>query len=182
MALEILRAEGVSPEQRSQLMQITLEDRDAGCLGNLYSSEEVEALFGHSRWNEIRRFVLVQDGGNKLRSMYNALEGQWSVADGMSIQMEFQDAGYVTPQALFVARRLAKTLGARVKDPWRGRCLDLSKACKQVGVRNEHRDLRVILVPKADGSHTYFVSNSLILGSALLCTRLIDYRGPCGIS
>ena len=64
-ALELSCTKGVSPEQRSQLMPITLEKRDAGYLGGPYSSAEVKALFGHSRWNEIRRFVLVQDMGQQ---------------------------------------------------------------------------------------------------------------------
>ena len=86
-------------------------------------------------------------------------------------ELELQDADYVTSQALFVARRLAETRGVRVRGPWRGKCLDLSKAYKQVGVHNEHRDLTVILVPNADGSPTYFISNSLIFGSvAAVCS------------
>ena len=146
-------------------MQATLEERDAGYLEGPYSASEVDALFGHSRWNAIRRFVLVQDGGNKLRPIDDALEGQLNAACCTSIQLELQDADYVTSQALFVARRLAETRGVRVRGPWRGKCLDLSKAYKQVGVHNDHRDLTVILVPKADGSPTYFISNSLIFGS-----------------
>ena len=164
-ALELLCARGVSPEQRSQLMQATLEERDAGYLEGPYSASEVDDLFGHSRWNAIRRFVLVQDGGNKLRPIDDALEGQLNAACCTSIQLELQDADYVTSQALFVARRIAESNGVRVKGPWMGKCLDLSKAYKQVGVHNDHRDLTVILVPKADGSPTYFVSNSLIFGS-----------------
>ncbi|CAE7362763.1 exgA [Symbiodinium sp. KB8] len=157
---------GMAPHLRSQLMQATLEERDAGYLEGPYSSSEVDALFGHSRWNAIRRFVLVQDEGNKLRPIDDALEGQLNAACCTSIQLELQDADYVTSQALFVAKRLAETRGVRVRGPWRGKCLDLSKAYKQVGVHKEHRDLTVILVPNADGSPTYFISNSLIFGSA----------------
>ena len=61
------------------LMQTTLEERDASYLEGPYLSAEVVALFGHSKMDAIRRLVLVQDVGNKLRPMDNALEGQLNV-------------------------------------------------------------------------------------------------------
>ena len=164
-ALELLCAKGVSPEQRSQLMQATLEERDAGYLDGPLTASEVDALFQHQQWNAIRRFVLLQDGGKKIRPIDDALEGQLNAACCTSVQLELQDADYVTAQSLFIARRVAETKKLQTPGPWRGKCLDLTKAYKQVGVHKDHRDLMVILVPDASGPPTYFVSNSLIFGS-----------------
>ena len=119
-ALELLCAKGVSPEQRSQLMQATLEERDAGYLEGPLTATEVDDLFQHQQWNAIRRFVLVQDGGSKLRPIDDALEGQLNAACCTSVQLELQDADYVTAQALFVAQRLMDTKGLQTRGPWRG--------------------------------------------------------------
>ncbi|CAE7608013.1 unnamed protein product, partial [Symbiodinium natans] len=48
---------------------------------------------------------------------------------------------------------------------WRGKCLDLSKAYKQLAVLPAHRPLAVIAVRQEDGRDALCLSNSLLFGS-----------------
>ena len=49
---------------------------------------------------------------------------------------------------------------------WLGKCLDLSKAYKQMGVHPSQRHLAVIFFHKADGQPVFYVANSLMFGAS----------------
>ena len=48
---------------------------------------------------------------------------------------------------------------------WLGKCLDLSKAYKQMAVHPDHRHLAVIFFHRADGTPVFYVANSLMFGA-----------------
>ncbi|CAE7839764.1 unnamed protein product, partial [Symbiodinium necroappetens] len=48
---------------------------------------------------------------------------------------------------------------------WKGKCIDLSKAYKELAVYPQHRPLAVIAVRGADGRDALYLSNSLMFGS-----------------
>ncbi|CAE7641384.1 unnamed protein product, partial [Symbiodinium microadriaticum] len=105
----------------------------------------VSKFFGHDNWGVVRRFVLVQDGGRKVRPIDDCLEAQLNAAFSATIALQLHDSDYISSLALFVAERLqGSKLGARAR--WLGKCLDLSKAYKQMAVHPRDRDLCVIMV------------------------------------
>ena len=68
----------------------------------------------------------------------------------------------MTSMAL-LASRMAALSG--VDTEWFGKCLDLSKAYKQLPLLDSRRKLCVILVADGSGNSSYYISNSLIFGS-----------------
>ena len=50
-------------------------------------------------------------------------------------------------------------------EPWLGKCLDLSKAYKQMAIHPSHRHLAVIFYHDSAGAPKFFVANSLMFGA-----------------
>ena len=79
-----------------------------------------------------------------------------------------QDADYYT--ALAIEAQKTATSAGRRDLRWVGKCLDLSKAYKQLAVSERDRSMAVIMIhaTAADGAlrARYYVSNSLMFGAA----------------
>ena len=67
--------------------------------------------------------------------------------------------------ALHVAKEVSGGRAHASACSWQGKCLDLSKAYKQLAIHPAHRPLSVIAVREADGRDALYVSNSLMFGS-----------------
>ena len=102
----------------------------------------------------------------KLRPIDDCLEAQLNQAYTVSSYLKLQDIDYIAGMALCIAERLA----AGGSDPSReasvGKCLDLSKAYKQMAVHPDHRHLAVIFYHDMTGRPKYYVANSLMFGSS----------------
>eukprot|EP00435_Cladocopium_sp_Y103_P058430 s153_g20.t1 len=133
--------------------------------GPFDSEAAVSEYFGHSHWSVIRRFVLVQGAEMKLRPIDDCLEAQLNQAFTSTSYLKLQDVDYVTGLSLRVAEAVVSGRQKHGSGHWLGKCLDLSKAYKQVGVHPSHRHLAVIFFHKEDGSPSFYIANSLMFGA-----------------
>ena len=153
-------------EHRVHLEQTTDDEVDRGfVIGPFYSEAEVTAKLGHDRWTLVRRFVLVQGKEKKLRPIDDCLEAQLNSAYTSTIRLELQDSDYLANMALRVAEKMREA-GPRAKErPWGGKCLDLSKAYKQMPILPSHRDLAVIFFKDSKGRTRFYIPRALIFGA-----------------
>ena len=114
----------------------------------------------------VRRFVLVQGAELKLRPIDDCLEAQLNQAYTVTAYLKLQDIDYIADMALRIAERLASAMGDHAMEPWVGKCLDLSKAYKQMGIHPSHRHLSVIFYHDSSGRAKYYVANSLMFGAS----------------
>ena len=158
--------ERVDPEEAKILKDATDNEVALGFLeGPYYEKSEVSSRLKTERWTIIRRFVLLQGADQKPRPIDNCLESQLNAGYSASIHLRLQDSDYIASMALHVAKEIQ---GGRVHPAaklWKGKCLDLSKAYKQLAVHPDHRSLAVIAVRESDGRDALYLSNSLMFGS-----------------
>ena len=79
--------------------------------------------------------------------------------------LKLQDDDYITGLALAIARRISAGPSGPGAEPWWGKCLDLSKAYKQMAIHPSNRHLAVIFFHDQSGAPKYFVANSMMFGS-----------------
>ena len=118
--------------------------------GPFEPEEQVTAYFGHDRWS-VRRFVLVQGAEMKLHPVDVCLEVQINQGFTSSSYLKLQDIDYIAGMALRVASAVAGGKQRHGSGRWQGKCLDLSKAYKQVRVLPTHRHLSVIIFHDIEG-------------------------------
>ena len=153
-------------EHVTHLMEATTEEVNLGFLeGPFHTEEEVSRYFGHDDWAVIRRFVLVQGAEKKLRPIDDCLEAQLNFAYTSTSYLKLQDVDYIAGVALQLASWVSQGRQSFGDGSWKGKCLDLSKAYKQMGVLPEHRDLAVIYVRGPDNKPLFYASNSLMFGA-----------------
>ena len=154
------------PQHVDHLEQTAAEELELGFLEGPFSSEaELDQYFGHSRWAVIRRFVLVQGSELKLRPIDDCLEAQLNQAFTSTSYLKLQDLDYVTSLALRIAEAVSEGKQKYGSGRWLGKCLDLSKAYKQMAVHPDHRHLAVIFFHRADGTPVFYVANSLMFSA-----------------
>ena len=155
------------PLHAAHLEETAAEELDLGFLEGPFRSEaEVSAYFGHSHWMVVRRFVLVQGSAEmKLRPIDDCLESQLNQAYTSTSYLKLQDLDYVTSLALRIAEAVSENRQKHGSGRWLGKCLDLSKAYKQMGIDPEQRHLAVIFFTKADGQPVFYVANALMFGA-----------------
>jgi len=142
------------------------EELEQGFLEGPFKSEaEVTNFFGHDKWMLIRRFVLVQGAEMKLRPIDDCLESQLNQAYTATSYLKLQDVDFVTGLALRIAEAVASGRQKHGSGVWKGKCLDLSKAYKQMAVKPEHRHLAVLFFHGRDGAPKFYVANSLMFGA-----------------
>eukprot|EP00439_Symbiodinium_sp_Y106_P000856 s11707_g1.t1 len=179
--------ERVDPEEARILQEATDQEVSLGFLeGPFYDRDRVSDLLGTKDWSVIRRFVLIQGSEQKPRPIDNCLEAQLNAGYSSSIHLRLQDSDYIASMALHVAKEVSggradsdyiasmalhvakEVSGGRAHASacsWQGKCLDLSKAYKQLAIHPAHRPLAVIAVRDAEGRDALYVSNSLMFGS-----------------
>lgn len=154
------------PKHIEHLEETAEEELQAGFVEGPFTSEgQVTAYFGHDRWSVIRRFVLVQGAEMKLRPIDDCLEAQLNFGYTSTSYLKLQDIDYIAGLVLKITRAVSSGQQRFGSGRWQGKCLDLSKAYKQMAVLDEHRDLAVLFFHDASGNPKYYVANSLIFGS-----------------
>ena len=154
------------PEHINHLLEATQEELDLGFLeGPFYSEQEVTGFLGRDDWSVIRRFVLVQGAEMKLRPIDDCLEAQLNCAFSSTSYLKLQDVDYVAGLALRLAGAVHGGSQVSGSGMWLGKCLDLSKAYKQMAIAPEHRYLAVIFFHDHQGAPRFYVSNSLMFGA-----------------
>ena len=148
------------PEHVSHLDDASEEEVKLGFMEGPFSEAEVTAKLGHPDWC---LFILDQ-GGGKLRPIDDALESQLNTAFTATIRLDLQTSDYVAALALKVAE-VANQPRSRHAE-WVGKCLDLSKAYKQMPLHPEHRDRAVVWYRGAEGEDKFYLCNSLLFGAS----------------
>ncbi|CAE7203401.1 unnamed protein product [Symbiodinium sp. CCMP2592] len=149
--------------QLAHLEQTCKEEVDLGFMLGPYTEDQVSRLFGHTRWSCIRRFVLEQKPG-KLRPIDDAKEALVNSASTSTMRLELEDADYLSAMALEVARRILADPSKPGAVPWVARCLDLTKAYKQMCVSERDLPVSVVFFLDGQGKPRYYVSHSLLFG------------------
>lgn len=121
-----------------------------------FTEEEVTARLETQHWAVMRRFVIQQ--GEKLRPIDDGAEAQINAGYTSTIRLDLQDADYIAALAL--------KLGSYEQVEWKGKCLDLTKAYKQLPLKPDHRALAVVLFRGTDNKSLFYLPNSLMFGSS----------------
>ncbi|CAE7410690.1 unnamed protein product, partial [Symbiodinium sp. CCMP2456] len=145
------------------LQEVTQEEVRLGFLDGPYSAEEITNLVGHEHWCVIRRFLL--DQGSKQRPIDDACQSQTNAAYSTTIRLELHNADYIASVALFIAKKVKEGRQRFGSGDWVGKCLDLTKAYKQLALHPSHRDLCVTYFRGPDGKEMFFLPNSLMFGA-----------------
>ena len=161
------RSTQLDPMHIEHLEVTATEELELGFMEGLFFSEnEVTNYLGRDDWCVVRRFVLVQGVEMKLRRIDDCLEAQLNHAFTVTSYLKLQDIDYITGLALKIAERLTQHAQGPGVEQWVGKCLDLSKAYKQMAIHQNDRHLAVIFFHSATGQPKYFVANSLMFGAS----------------
>ena len=131
--------------------------------GPFYSEEAVSEYLGHDRWCCVRRFILLQN--DKYRPIDDCAECQLNDGYSSTFKLRLQDADYFACLVLNICKRILASSSRDDLAEWSGKCLDLSRAYKQLAILPEHVDLAVCLVHTREGKPVFYVPNSLMFGS-----------------
>ncbi|CAE7522105.1 unnamed protein product, partial [Symbiodinium necroappetens] len=148
----------------SILQEVTQEEVNLGFLDGPYSAEEISNLVGHENWCVIRRFLIEQ--GAKHRPIDDACQSQTNAAYSATIKLELHNADYIACIALLIAKKIKGGEQRFGSGEWTGKCLDLTKAYKQIALHPSHRDLCVTYFKGADGKDRFYLPNSLMFGAS----------------
>ena len=155
------------PAQVDHLDTTALEGIQLGFLEGPFSTEAgATNHLGRSGWCVVCWFVLVPRAEMKLRPIDDCWEAQLDNACTVSSYLKLQDIDCVTGLALRIADSLASGATGPGMEPWLGKCLGLSKACKQTNIHPSYRPLAVIFYYDHSGAPKFYVAGSLIFGAS----------------
>ena len=100
-----------------------------------------------------------------LRPINDCLEAQLGQGFTSTSYLKLQDIDYTAGLALKMARAVAEGRQRHGSGQWCGKCFDLSRAYKQVGILPDHRHLSVIFYTDLEGHPKFLVANSLMFGA-----------------
>ncbi|CAE7327593.1 unnamed protein product, partial [Symbiodinium sp. CCMP2592] len=143
------------------LFKVTQEEVDLGFLDGPYTADEISNLVGRDQWCVIRRFLL--DQGSKHRPIDDACQSQTNAAYSATIRLELHNADYVASLALLIAKKAKDQKHG--SGAWLGKCLDLTKAYKQVALHPDQRDLCITYFRGPGGEEKNFLPNALMFGA-----------------
>lgn len=113
----------------------------------------------------IRRFVLVQGAELKLRPIDDCLAAQLNRGFTSTSYLKLQDIDYVVGLSMKIAEAVASGKQRHGSGKWLGKCLDLSKAYKQLAVHPSHRHLAVIFYHNGQNQPKFYIANAFMFGS-----------------
>ncbi|CAE6941197.1 unnamed protein product [Symbiodinium sp. CCMP2592] len=161
---------GSSGTQAADLQELlskaTMDEVDLGFLEGPYTESQVSSFFHSDDWNCIRSFLILQGAENKPRPIDDGHEALINNCFTATIKLELQSSDFVAALAARIAIEEAERSRATGEPPrsWLGKCLDLSKAYKQMPMKKEHRSLAVIYHKGPSGEDQFFIANSLLFG------------------
>ena len=171
------------PELTAKLWEVTMSEVDRGFLKGPYSSlDEVRRITGVDEILVNRRFLLLQGESSKPRAIDDCKTSGLNGAYVQTNKLVLQDldgfvalcsfaGGCVKGKRVEVKLRDGSLLSGKLspdfngKLVWKGKCLDLEKAYRQVPVSSCSLFCSVALVHKPGGEANYFVSQSLPFGA-----------------
>ena len=148
------------------LSKATAEEVDLGFLEGPFTEAQVSSAFNGDDWNCIRRFLILQGTEGKPRPIDDGHEALVNSCYTSCIKLELQTSDFVTCMATKLALgelARAKNLGHTPR-AWLGKCLDLSKAYKQMPMTKKHRALVVVCHKGEAGEDQFYLANAILFG------------------
>ena len=174
----------LSEEELSILNDETEAECKLGFLEGPFATEdEVTARLGSDQWSPSQRFLLLQGEDRKPRVIDNLRDSGINAAFGSTSLLQLHDIDFVTAMAMFIARvwenkdhvRVPLASGDLLEGEWHpgsrsaawvGRCLDLSKAYKQVPVCDSSLKYAVIAMPSRSSEWVFYLARGLPFGGS----------------
>ena len=156
----------LNKDLQALLSKATAEEVDLGFLEGPFTEAQVSSFFQSDDWNCIRRFLILQGTEGKPRPIDDGHEALVNSCYTSCIKLELQTSDFVTCMASKLALReleRAKALGLAPR-AWLGKCLDLSKAYKQMPMTKNHRALVVVYHKGEAGEVQFYLANSILFG------------------
>ena len=170
------KAHDDDPVLQKLLWEETLKEVEKGYIQGPYDDlEKVKKDLGSQTVCLVRRFAILQGHGEdvKPRVIDDAKESGLNSAYMSKEKMDLHDFDHVSSIASYISSQLVerqsegKGLHEEVKRnlDWVGRCLDLSKAYKQIPISTSSRSVMVLMVPNPDsGKQMFFTTSSMPFG------------------
>lgn len=170
--------------QEADLEAETLSEVEAGFLRGPFSSEEISDLVGDSAWSLSKRFVLYQGEDKKIRVIDNYRDSGVNAAFGSSSYLALQDTDFIIGFLRFFMWVVGNdeevvvplTDGSVLRGTWHstakakpsllGRCVDLSKAYRQVAIASESLRHGVLGYQTEKEGWKYYTTRSLPFGAS----------------
>ena len=171
-------------EQSADLMRESMEEVAAGFLEGPFTEAQLTQRLGSDEWSLTKRFCLYQGEEKKIRVIDNYRDSGVNSAYASSSYLSLQDTDFIVGMLRFIlvvcARRdrvvvplcSGETLegdwnSAMLLQPnWLGRCVDLSKAYKQVPIHRDSLKHGVLGFNMPDEGWKLFTTSSLPFGAS----------------
>ena len=171
-------------EQRDDLERESLAEVEAGFLKGPFTAEQISEMLPSDNWSLSKRFALYQGDERKVRVIDNYKDSGINQAFGSSSYIALQDTDFVVGLLKFLMQVMANrsevnvTLsdGRVLKGRWHssfhdkpallGRCVDLSKAYKQVAIDSASLMHGVLGYKVAEREWKLFMTHSLPFGAS----------------
>ena len=172
-------------EQAARLSEECAKEVELGFLrGPFHSEQEVTDFLQSSEWTLNKRFLLLQGEEQKPRVIDNCRDSGVNEAFGSSSYLSLHDTDFMAALLRFISMtiswrdkvRVCLTSGEVLTGDWHpemlecppfvGRCIDLSKAYKQVAVSPGSLHHAVLGHRTSDGGWQFHVSQSLPFGAS----------------
>ena len=183
---KVTMSKPLSEEERSQLKDLeteTMEEVQAGFLQGPFDEKQVTDLLHADDWSLTRRFVLYQGEEGKIRVIDNYRDSAVNSAFASSSYLALQDTDFIVGFLRFVMAVcsnphevvIALKDGRVLRGEWHetvierpqllARCVDLSKAYKQVAINSSSLIHGVLGYPTDEGGWKLYTTQSLPFGA-----------------
>jgi hypothetical protein len=155
------------------ILEMTKAEIAKGKATGPFSKREMDAMFGQKKWRGTRRRILYQEAQDKYRAIDNCKTSYTNKAADMWETL-------VTPAhdiAMKTAIRLAKVMGAPLKDIWQlvlG-CEDMEDAYRSIPNRPSNLPFCVVAFLDENGIMKFAVFQALLFGQAAALITLIAF-------
>ena len=171
-------------EQREDLERESMTEVDAGFLKGPFTVNQISEMLQSDDWSLSKRFALYQGEERKVRIIDNYKDSGINQAFGSSSYIALQDTDFVVGFLKFLMQVMTNecevnvTLsdGRMLRGSWHssfadkpallGRCVDLSKAYKQVAINGASLMHGVLGYKVADAEWRLFMTHSLPFGAS----------------
>ena len=180
-------SKGMSDDERTQAVDLETESRaevEAGFLSGPFAQEEIADLVGSEQWSLSKRFALYQGEERKIRIIDNYRDSGVNGAFSSSSYLALHDTDFVIGFLRFFMWVVGNGFevlvpmsdGTVLRGQWHaslgpkpkllGRCVDLSKAYKQVSVATESLKHGVLGYQAEAGDWRLYTTQSLPFGAS----------------
>ena len=171
-------------EQSADLKRESLEEAEAGFLEGPFTEAQITQRLGSDQWSLTKRFCLYQGEEKKIRVIDNYRDSGVNSAYSSSSYLSLQDTDFIVGLLRFIMMVCARRDKVVVhlssgevlegewnpamlsKPNWLGRCVDLSKAYKQVPIHKDSLKHGVLGFNTPSEGWQLFTTSSLPFGAS----------------